>query len=143
MECQECGAKEGLLGKDLAVRVLDIYILMGILLLGCFLFMHRPALVGSSRSYYVVFLFIFEAYAYVRPLIMTGQLHGYCFYCLLASRFGVAFPAFAISRKVYFIPPRYPYIGRPNWVNGAVNDDTSHDMALALIINVPVHFKGQ
>ena len=59
----------------------------------------------------------------------------------LIGRFGGAFLGFAFLLEDISI--HTPAIFRPNWANGAVNGDGSHDAALASLTGDPIQSKGR
>jgi len=62
-------------------------------------------------------------------------------FCSLVGRFGVAFFGFAFNLEDS--PSYTPALFRPNWANGTVHGDGSHDAALASLTGDTFQSKGQ
>jgi len=93
---------------------------------------------GTLGSYALLFIHqVRTRRSLVAPT--TSVLFLYLF-CSIAGRFSVAFLGFAFNLEN---SPLYnPALFRPNWVNGTVNGDDSHDAALASLLRRPFQSKG-
>jgi len=96
-------------------------------------------MIGSPSAYALLFMRQVRSHrgliaptTWVLFLFLLGSIVG---------RFGVAFLGFAVNLddSALYTPPLF----RPNWANGTVNGDDSHDTALASLIGERFQSKGQ